>query len=135
MVSHCRSIRTELNALFTVPRALFSARTFGDEVIKGSDIKNVVPVITSDRFPTPAATALKRGTGGRSSFNGSVVTVFGGGGFLGKCVVNRLGKVGSQIVIPYRGDPGRVQPLKLAGDLGQVLFLVILLHYHHIVDM
>jgi NADH dehydrogenase (ubiquinone) 1 alpha subcomplex subunit 9 len=66
--------------------------------------------------------ALKRGTGGRSSFNGIVATVFGCTGFVGRYVCNRLGKVGTQLILPYRGDAYDVRPLKLCGDLGQVYF-------------
>ncbi|CAH0395663.1 unnamed protein product [Bemisia tabaci] len=66
--------------------------------------------------------ALKKGTGGRSSFNGIVATVFGANGFLGRVLCNRLGKVGTQLIIPFRCDAYNVRNLKLAGDLGQVLF-------------
>ncbi|CAL8079298.1 unnamed protein product [Orchesella dallaii] len=65
---------------------------------------------------------LKRGTGGRSSFNGVVATVFGTTGFIGKYVANKLGKMGTQIIVPYRGDHYDVLKLRLVGDLGQVLF-------------
>jgi len=37
-------------------------------------------------------------------------------------VVNQLGKVGTQVVIPYRSDPYVINRLKLCGDLGQILF-------------
>lgn len=67
-------------------------------------------------------TDYKRGKGGRSSFSGSVVTVFGSSGFFGKYVVNRLGRTGCQVICPYRGDPYAMKELKLMGDLGQILF-------------
>lgn len=73
--------------------------------------------------------SLKRGTGGRSSFNGIVATVFGATGFIGRYVCNRLGKTGTQLILPYRGDFYPVQRLKLVGDLGQVLF-----HPYHLFD-
>jgi len=66
--------------------------------------------------------AMKRGRGGRSSFSGDVVTVFGGTSFLGRGVNNRLGKNGSQIVFPYRGEHYKMMRLKPVGDLGQILF-------------
>lgn len=65
---------------------------------------------------------MKRGTGGRSSFNGIVATVFGATGFTGRYVCNRLGKIGTQLIIPYRADHYEAIRLRLCGDLGQVLF-------------
>lgn len=61
--------------------------------------------------------------GGRSSVSGVVVTVFGCTGALGRYVVNSFGRIGSQIVIPYRtaGGDYQIQHLKVMGDVGQVL--------------
>ncbi|KAG0719216.1 NADH dehydrogenase [ubiquinone] 1 alpha subcomplex subunit 9, mitochondrial [Chionoecetes opilio] len=76
------------------------------------------------RFLTnPRMDAIKQGRGGRSSFSGDVVTVFGASGFIGRYICNRLGKIGTQIIVPYRGDHYDVLRLKLVGDLGQVLFV------------
>ena len=63
---------------------------------------------------------LPVGSGFRSSFSGRVVTVFGCGGTLGKLVVNRFGRDGTQIVAPVRGDDYYVKDLKVCGDLGQI---------------
>jgi hypothetical protein len=65
-----------------------------------------------------------RGTGGRSSASGNVVTVFGASGMVGRILVNRLGKEGSTLVIPYRGDVSDLRPLKLCADLGNLYFQV-----------
>ena len=67
---------------------------------------------------------MKRGTGGRSSFSGVVATVIGGPGFIGRYVVNRLGRVGSQVVVPFRGDEHDYRHLRPMGDIGQILFMV-----------
>lgn len=75
------------------------------------------------RGQTNNLAAYKRGRGGRSSFSGIVATVLGSSGFVGRYVVNRLGKIGSQVICPYRGDPYFMKDLRLAGDLGQILFL------------
>lgn len=52
------------------------------------------------------------------------MTVFGATGFLGKSLVNELGRIGTQVIVPYRSDCYKIKDLKLAGDLGQVLFVV-----------
>lgn len=78
---------------------------------------------------TTNLSSIKRGTGGRSSFNGIVATVFGCTGFVGRYVCNKLGKIGSQMILPYRGDHCEAIRLKVSGDLGQVLF-----HFYHLQD-
>ena len=53
-------------------------------VIQSRDASDVVPA----KFKLGVQ---KRGTGGRSSFNGVVATVFGASGYLGRYVCNQLG--------------------------------------------
>uniref|UniRef100_A0A8P0TCX5 NADH dehydrogenase [ubiquinone] 1 alpha subcomplex subunit 9, mitochondrial n=1 Tax=Canis lupus familiaris TaxID=9615 RepID=A0A8P0TCX5_CANLF len=67
---------------------------------------------------------IPHGKGGRSSVSGVVATVFGATGFLGRYVVNHLGRMGSQVIIPYRCDPYDTMHLRPMGDLGQIIFLI-----------
>lgn len=68
-----------------------------------------------------AVRALTRGHGGRASVSGVTASVFGGTGFLGRYVVNALGRIGSQVITPYRGDELESRRLRLMGDLGQIV--------------
>ncbi|XP_034250466.1 NADH dehydrogenase [ubiquinone] 1 alpha subcomplex subunit 9, mitochondrial [Thrips palmi] len=99
-----------------------SRQQFGATAAAVSAIQHVS--YSSDVRPIkkPALSQMRKGAGGRSSFNGVVATVFGNTGFMGSYVCNELGKHGSQLILPYRGDNYDVFPLKLVGDLGQVLF-------------
>jgi len=45
--------------------------------------------------------------------------------FIGIVVFVYIAQMGSQIIIPYRGDDYYVRELKTAGEIGQKLFLVI----------
>ncbi|XP_030070440.1 NADH dehydrogenase [ubiquinone] 1 alpha subcomplex subunit 9, mitochondrial [Microcaecilia unicolor] len=86
-----------------------------------SGITSLVPITLQARKIHHAV--IPKGKGGRSSFSGIVATVFGSTGFLGRYVVNRLGRIGSQVVIPYRCDQYDIMYLRPMGDLGQLIFL------------
>merc|ERR1712188_62579 len=58
---------------------------------------------------------------GRAAVSGVIATVFGASGFVGRYVVNRLGRIGSQGVVPYRYEDSSVRHLKVMGDLGQIV--------------
>ncbi|KAK5126298.1 NADH-ubiquinone oxidoreductase 40 kDa subunit [Meristemomyces frigidus] len=60
--------------------------------------------------------------GGRSSLGGHTATVFGATGFLGRYIVNRLARSGCTVVVPFREEMAK-RHLKLAGDLGRVVFI------------
>ncbi|CAO3600548.1 unnamed protein product [Absidia cylindrospora] len=63
---------------------------------------------------------IRQGLGGRSTTNGHIATVFGCTGFLGRYVVTKLAQLGTQVVIANR-DPDEARPLKVTGDLGQII--------------
>lgn len=69
------------------------------------------------------ALATYQGRGGRSSVSGIQATVFGATGMLGRPTVNKLGRMGSQVVIPYRSDEHDTRHLKVMGDYGQIVMV------------
>ncbi|KAI8622155.1 NAD(P)-binding protein [Chytriomyces sp. MP71] len=83
---------------------------------------NYSSLATRGGASTPAV-FRSSGPGGRSSNSGHTATVFGCTGFLGRYVVNNLGKIGSQVITPYRGTDDERRHLKLMGDLGQIVQL------------
>jgi len=60
------------------------------------------------------------GPGGRHSVTGHVATVFGCTGQLGRYIVAKLARQGTQVVVPYR-DADEARFLKPMGDLGQIV--------------
>ncbi|KAK7469118.1 Protein-lysine N-methyltransferase efm5 [Stygiomarasmius scandens] len=72
-------------------------------------------VILPNRKPV-----LSSGPPGYSAVTGHVVTVFGCTGFLGRYLVSKLARQGTQVIIPYR-DEDEKRHLKPMGDLGQIV--------------
>ncbi|KAI0084821.1 NADH dehydrogenase [Irpex rosettiformis] len=68
----------------------------------------------------PGRPAVSNGPPGRSATTGHVVTVFGCTGFLGRYLVSKIAKSGTQVIVPYR-DEDEKRHLKVMGDLGQIV--------------
>lgn len=81
----------------------------------------LTPRYASNLATGGAGPLIRKGTGGRSSVSGIVATVFGATGFLGRYVVQQLAKMGSQVLVPFRGSEDSPRHLKLMGDLGQIV--------------
>ncbi|KAF8194247.1 NADH dehydrogenase [Pholiota molesta] len=60
------------------------------------------------------------GPPGYSAVSGHRVTVFGCTGFLGRYLVSKLGKQGTQVIVPYR-EEDEARLFKPMGDLGQIV--------------
>ncbi|XP_067551564.1 NADH dehydrogenase [ubiquinone] 1 alpha subcomplex subunit 9, mitochondrial [Pseudorca crassidens] len=94
-----------------LPMSRSSVTTIATSVFRGPPQRQLHPALTP------------HGKGGRSSVSGIVATVFGATGFLGRYVVNHLGRMGSQVIVPYRCEPYDTMHLRPMGDLGQIIFL------------
>ncbi|NP_001082699.1 NADH:ubiquinone oxidoreductase subunit A9 L homeolog [Xenopus laevis] len=96
----------------------------GARAMSRPQVKSMVtclPIVLQQRKVHHAV--IPHGKPGRSANSGVVATVFGATGFLGRYLVNRLGRVGSQVVIPYRCEPYDIMYLRPMGDLGQLIFM------------
>lgn len=60
------------------------------------------------------------GPSGRHANTGLVATVFGATGFLGRYLVHKLAKQGTQVIVPYRDEDSK-RHLRVMGDLGQIV--------------
>ncbi|XAR61040.1 NADH:ubiquinone reductase (H(+)-translocating) [Bertholletia excelsa] len=96
--------------------SLKSAYTISDHYY-GADHPRCASTLTAKG----AGHIVRKGTGGRSSVSGIIATVFGATGFLGRYVVQQLAKMGSQVLVPFRGSEDSPRHLKLMGDLGQIV--------------
>ncbi|XP_022874577.1 NADH dehydrogenase [ubiquinone] 1 alpha subcomplex subunit 9, mitochondrial-like [Olea europaea var. sylvestris] len=107
------------------------SRRLGHQYIKQSpSISSIYPLSDryygGERYQSTLTTKgvghlVRKGTGGRSSVSGIVATVFGATGFLGRYLVQQLAKMGSQVLVPFRGSEDSHRHLKLMGDLGQIV--------------
>ncbi|KAG9023408.1 hypothetical protein FS837_005829 [Tulasnella sp. UAMH 9824] len=73
--------------------------------------------------PPRSKPVISYGPAGRSAVSGHVATVFGCTGFLGRYLVSKLAKAGTQVIVPFR-DEDEKRHLKVMGDLGQVVPLM-----------
>jgi len=89
-------------------------------------IKSQLPVLaelTIVRSKHSHQHSLTYGTGKRNSFNGNVVTVFGATGVVGRSLINELARTGTQLIVPFRSSEDDIRDIRLAGDLGQIVFV------------
>lgn len=106
------------------------SRRLGHQEASIASLKSIYPLYYngtdhsrygSTLTPKGVGHLVRKGTGGRSSVSGIVATVFGATGFLGRYVVQQLAKMGSQVLVPFRGSEDSHRHLKLMGDLGQIV--------------
>nr|POE59412.1 nadh dehydrogenase [ubiquinone] 1 alpha subcomplex subunit 9, mitochondrial [Quercus suber] len=93
-----------------------------------SSLKSLYSVSSSDHrnfpfplYPFPIVISALIHKDNAVFCSGIVATVFGATGFLGRYVVQQLAKIGTQVLVPFRGSEDNPRHLKLMGDLGQIV--------------
>ncbi|CAM8927540.1 unnamed protein product [Rhodiola kirilowii] len=79
--------------------------------------------IEHPRFESTTTTLPTKGVGHLCVYYAVelLLQFFGSTGFLGRYVVQQLAKMGSQVLVPFRGSEDSPRHLKLMGDLGQIV--------------
>ncbi|KAI0322421.1 NADH dehydrogenase [Amylostereum chailletii] len=109
----CLPQRTPFDGLYSFPLRRIHLHGVCNGCILQRAYHDLVTV--SDKKPI-----VSQGPPGRSAVTGHVATVFGCTGFLGRYVVHKLAKAGTQVIVPYR-DEDEKRHLKVMGDLGQIV--------------
>ncbi|CAG9461033.1 unnamed protein product [Pedinophyceae sp. YPF-701] len=110
----------------SLARAAGEGRALAPFCIVGADAgqrMSTAVTTTGGSLAIPSQVTDEVGAGGRSSVSGITATVFGATGFLGRYIVNQLGRMGSRVIIPYRCQDTKFAHLQVMGDLGQIVRL------------
>lgn len=117
---------TEWKAKMILTRLRSLAHTTQSSMLKNWCARHVVPASTAGssfgnlRYASTIV-VTDEDTKGVTASSDSVCTVFGATGFLGRYVVQNLVKIGSRVVVPYRGSEDDCKHLKGMSNSGQVV--------------
>jgi len=109
-----------MGALHPIAMLAAAARPALARPVRGSLVHQCRNVQQLTIQPNTGRVHVAEGQFGRHARSGHVATVFGCTGFLGRYVVSKLARQGTQVIVPYR-EQDDMRHLKVTGDLGQVV--------------
>ena len=122
MVLNAGGLRTSVSAAVAAPASSAAVSSSSCAFHSASAASATGPIVSDQQAAGQfGAVPSMRGGGGRSSNSGLTVAVFGCTGQLGRVVVNELGRTGSTVIIPSRGDDCEWRHLKVMGDYGKIV--------------